>query len=249
MQARAAIANGHETQIPSRAPHLTARLTERLRRSAPVCAGPCPGDIRTPGAQARHPPVSDSNPRLRDPRRFVTRQRLHMYLKQSRYAEFRHELARAELDGEISEFYALSFQAVLAMAEGSELAADYLEMAEAVASSPYEHAIIAEDRAAYDLLHDDPSAAAERCLATLDRVHQTEGLWVNLLIALYRLGQVETIDATLRCLTQLDGECTTRIVGLVSTDPDLRDVRARPAFQQLLGQHPPGETSRSGPSA
>ncbi|HEX3766219.1 MAG TPA: hypothetical protein VHW23_46320 [Kofleriaceae bacterium] len=200
--------------------------------------GPCPGEVRTP----------DPDPRLRDPRRFLTRQRLHTYLKQCRYAEFRHALARAELDGEISEFYALSFQAVLAMAEGSELAADYLEMAEAVASSPYEQAVIAEDRAAYDLLHDNPSAAAERCLATLDRVHQTEGLWVHLLIALYRLGKVETIDATLRCLTQLDGECTTRIVGLLSTDPDLHDVRARPAFQQLLGQHPPAETSRSGPS-
>jgi hypothetical protein len=157
-----------------------------------------------------------------------------MYLKTHRYAEFRHELARAELAGEISEFYALSFQAVLAMAEGSELAADYLEMAEAVASSPYERAVIAEDRAAYDLLHDNPSTAAERCLTTLDHVHQTEGLWVNLLIALHRLGKVDTIDATLRCLTRLDGECTTRIVGLLSTDPDLRDVRARPAFQQLL---------------
>lgn len=184
---------------------------------------------------------------LRDPRRFVTHQRLHTHLKQGRYAAFRHELARAELDGEISEFYALSFQAVLAMAEDSEHAADYLEMAEAVASSPYEQAIIAEDRAAYDLLHDDPSAAAERCLATLDRVHQTEGLWVNLLIALYRLGQVETIDATLRRLTRLDGECTTRIVGRLSTDPDLCDVRARPAFQQLLGQHMPCEANRAGP--
>jgi hypothetical protein len=182
----------------------------------------------------------DPRQRSRDPRSFLTRQQLHLYLKTNRYAEFHHELARAELAGEISEFYALSFQAVLAMAEGSELAAEYLEMAEAVASSPYEWAIIAEDRAAYDLLHGNPSAAAERCLATLDHVHQTEGLWVNLLIALYRLGKVETIDAALRRLTRLEGECTTRIVGLLSTDPDLRDVRARPAFQQLLDQHAVG---------
>lgn len=163
-----------------------------------------------------------------------------MYLKTNRHAEFRHELARAELAGEISEFYALSFQAVLTMAEGSELAAEYLEMAEAVAASPYERAILAEDRAAYDLLHDNPSAAAERCLATLDHVHQTEGLWVHLLIALYRLGKVETIDAALWRLTQLDGECTTRIVGRLSTEPDLRGVRARPAFQHLLGQRAAG---------
>jgi hypothetical protein len=199
---------------------------------------------RSPGRD----PVSSPNPdhntdvrqRRRDPRSFLTRQRLHLYLKTNRHAELRHELARAELTGEISEFHALSFQAVLAMAEGSELAADYLDMAEAVASSPYERAIIAEDRAAYDLLHDNPSAAAARCLATLDQVHQTEGLWVHLLIALYRLGKVDTLDAALRRLTRLDGECTTRIIGRLSTDPDLHGVCARPAFQQLLGQHPGG---------
>lgn len=199
------------------------RLSERLRRSAP---------LRDDNA--------DRHQRRCDPRSFLTRQRLHLYLRTHRHAEFRHELARAELAGEISEFYALSFQAVLAMAEGSELAAEYLEMAEAVASSPYERAIIAEDRAAYDLLHDNPSAAAARCLATLDQVHQTEGLWVSLLIALYRLGKVATVDATLQRLTRLDGECTTRIVGRLSTDPDLHGVRARPAFQQLLGQHAGG---------
>jgi hypothetical protein len=183
---------------------------------------------------------TDPRRRPRDPRGFLTRQRLHLYLKTNRHAELRHELARAELTGEISEFHALSFQAVLAMAEGSDLAADYLEMAEAIASTPYERAIIAEDRAAYDLLHDNPSAAAARCLATLDQVHQTAGLWVHLLVALYRLGKVDTLDAALWRLTRLDGECTTRIVGRLSTDPDLHGVRARPAFQQLLGQHPGG---------
>jgi hypothetical protein len=170
----------------------------------------------------------------------MIRHRLQGHLEARRYDEFRGEVARAELAGDISEFYALSFQAVLAMAEGSELASEYLEMAEAVASSPYELAIIAEDRAAYDLLQGDPFAAAERCLATLDHVHQTEGLWVNLLIALYRLGKVDTIDATLRRLTRLDGECTARILGLLSTDPDLRDVRARPAFKQLLERRAAG---------
>src|SRR3954470_3756085 len=215
------------------ATHLTERLTERLRRSV--------GDSRWDPATPPDPgDDTDVYRRRRDPRSFLNRQRLVLYLRTHRHAELRHELARAELAGEISEFYALSFQAVLAMAEGSELAAEYLEMAEAVASSPYERAIIAEDRAAYDLLHDNPSAAAARCLATLDQVHQTEGLWVSLLIALYRLGKVATIDATLRRLTRLDGECTTRIVGLLSTDPDLHGVRARPACQQLLGQHARG---------
>lgn len=246
MQATIAIVSNDEKLNASRAAQLTKRLTERIWRSDRGSSGafPQPPWIRSPVHDPLASPTPDHDTgrraRRRDPRSFLTRQRLHMYLKTHRHAEFRRELARAELAGELSEFYALSFQAVLAMAEGSELAAEYLEMAEAVASSPYEQAIIAEDRAAYDLLHDNPSAAAERCLATLDRVHQTEGLWVNLLIALHRLGQDETIDAALRRLTQLDGEGTTRIVGLLSTDPDLRDIRARPAFQQLLGKHATG---------
>lgn len=246
MQVNSATADGIEGLTPLHAAHLTARLTERLRRSAPlfVSSTTQPPSVRSLSRDLvpSPNPDDDANPRQppRDPRSFLTRQRLHLYLKTNRHAEFRHELARAELAGEISEFYALSFQAVLAMAEGSELAAEYLEMAEAVASSPYERAIIAEDRAAYDLLHDNPSAAAARCLATLDHVHQTEGLWVNLLIALYRLGKVETIDAALHRLTRLDGECTTRIVGRLSTDPDLHGVRARPVFQQLLGQRAGG---------
>jgi hypothetical protein len=161
-------------------------------------------------------------------------QKLHIYLTAHRYDDFRDELARAEIAGELSEFYALNFQAVLAVAEESEFASEYLEMAEAVASTPHELAIIAETRAAYDLRQGNPLAAAERCLAALDQVHQTEGLWISLLIALYRLGEVETIDAALRRLAQLDDECTARIVGLLSSEPDLRDVRARPAFQRLL---------------
>jgi hypothetical protein len=246
MLANSATLECSEDLRSGRAAHLTERLTERLRRSAPLIPDSTAQSqgVRNPSRDpAASPfPHGDTEPcqRRRDPRSFLTRQRLHLYLRTHRHAEFRHELARAELAGEISEFYALSFQAVLAMAEGSELAAEYLEMAEAVASSPYERAIIAEDRAAYDLLHDNPSAAAARCLATLDQVHQTEGLWVSLLIALYRLGKVATIDATLQRLTRLDGECTTRIVGRLSTDPDLHGVRARPAFQQLLGQHAGG---------
>ena len=161
-------------------------------------------------------------------------QTLHALLQSRKYEEFRDELARAEIAEEISEFHGLNFHAILAVVEGSEFAGDYLEMAEAVASSPYELAVIAENRAAYDLLQGNPVAAAENCLTTLDRVYQTEGLWNNLLIALYRLGEVETIDATLRSFTKLDDECTARLVKLLSAEPDLRDVRVRPAFRELL---------------
>ena len=74
-------------------------------------------------------------------------QRLHGLLKARRYEELSAELARAELAQELSEFHALNFQAILSAIEGSEFASDYLEMAEAVASSPYERAVIAEHRA------------------------------------------------------------------------------------------------------
>jgi hypothetical protein len=109
----------------------------------------------------------------------------------------RDELARAELAGEISEFHALNYQAILAVVERSELASDYLEMARAAASSPYELAVIAENQATHDLLQGNPFAAAEQCLATLDQVYQTEGLWNHLLIALYHLGEMEAFDAAL----------------------------------------------------
>jgi hypothetical protein len=163
-------------------------------------------------------------------------QQLHSFMKACRYEELRDELARAEMAGEISEFYALHFRATLAVAEGSEFASDYLEMAEEAASSLHEQAMIAETLAVYELLHGNPFAAAERCLATLDHVCQTEGLWSNLLIALYRLGDVETIDAALQSFALLDDECTSRLVKLLSANPDLRDVHVRPAFRALLNK-------------
>jgi hypothetical protein len=101
----------------------------------------------------------------------------------------------------VSEFYALSYQAILAMTEGSEFASDYLEMAEVAASSPYELVIVAENWTTYDLLQDSQRAAIERCLMTLDHLDQNEHLWRDLLIAVCRLGDVEMIEATLRSLT------------------------------------------------
>jgi hypothetical protein len=71
------------------------------------------------------------------------------------------------------------------MAEGSEFAIDYLEMADAVASSPHELAVVAETRATYELLRDHASGHAAR----------TERLWNNLLLALCRLGNLDTIEA------------------------------------------------------
>jgi hypothetical protein len=84
-------------------------------------------------------------------------------------------LARAELAEEIAELDVLSFQAILAAAEGSEFASDYLEMAEAVATSASEFAVVAETVAICELLRANRVATAERCLATLDHRGQADG--------------------------------------------------------------------------
>jgi hypothetical protein len=129
---------------------------------------------------------------------------LHRFLKEAAHDEFRRELARAEGAGELAEFYVLSFHAIVTMSEGSELASEYLEMAEAVAASPYELIVVTENWTTYDLLQDNPGAAAERCLSTLDHLYRNEHLWRDLLVALCRLGSIELIEATLRSLTDHD---------------------------------------------
>lgn len=162
--------------------------------------------------------------------------KLLAYWSAERCEELRGELARAELAGEVSELHALSLHAMLAMAEGSELAGDYLEMAEAVAASPHERAVIAEHRALFELLQGAPLAAAERCVGTLSYIGQTEGLWNTLLIALDRLGEVEAVDATLRSIAKLDNRYSARLVKIFISEPALRDVRERPAFASLLNK-------------
>jgi len=233
----------------ARVHELTERLAKRVRAS-PYVEGVPPEEVpRVRWRDRANPdPALERGPCIRwddranhylgspTARSSSTMQRLHNLLKTRAYEEFRSELAQAEMAGEISEFYALNSQAILAVVEGSEFASDYLEMAEAVASSPYEVAVIAENRAAYDLLQGNPLAAAEHCLATLEHVYQTEGLWNNLLIALYRLGEVATIDAALRSFTQLNEECAARLVGVLAAEPDLREVRVRPAFRKLLSK-------------
>jgi hypothetical protein len=103
-------------------------------------------------------------------------QRFKVLLEMHRYEELRDELARAELAEEILELHVLSFQAILAAAEGSESASDYLEMAEAVATSPSEFAVVAETVAVCELLRANRGAAAKCCLATLDHRGQADGL-------------------------------------------------------------------------
>jgi hypothetical protein len=99
-------------------------------------------------------------------------QRLHGLLQQARYAEFRAELARAELSRTLSELWVLSFHALLAILERSGFAPDYLEMAEVVAASPWEHAFLAEVWASHEMSQGDRVAAVGRCLDTLGQLQQ-----------------------------------------------------------------------------
>jgi hypothetical protein len=239
------VREGDEGVAPDRVPGLRERLTEHLRMSLLPerdIAGHLAGAGRMPlirwiGAPRQH--------RAPGTKGSTVIHRLHRLLESRRYEACRDELSRAELAEEISEFCALNFHAILAVVERSGLANDYLLMAEAVAASAYERAIVAENRAAYDLVNGDSFAAAERCVAALEHVCQTEGLWIILLIALCHLGELETIDATLRSLTKLHDECTTRLVRSLSSEPDLRDVHARPAFQRLVDSRRSGSSTIS----
>lgn len=109
-----------------------------------------------------------------------------------RWRALYREIARAERDAEISEFHALACHALLAMAEGSGFAADYLEMAEAVAASASERAAVASARSAHDWIRARPSGTL-RCLArALGHDHEARALWRHLQRALHRLGRLET---------------------------------------------------------
>jgi len=85
-------------------------------------------------------------------------------------SEFYDELTRAELTGELSEFYALLLRAVMGMIEESkrDFVSYYLEMARAVAASLLEQVVAETYRAIYDSLPGDGHAAAQRCLASLE---------------------------------------------------------------------------------
>lgn len=127
-------------------------------------------------------------------------------------AEFRSALANAELTEEISEFSALCFQAVLAIAEGSEFALDYLEMSSAAAASTSESTIVASIQNAYDLAQDDPDAASERCLTIIGQLCQTEELCRGLIIAVARLGDVKVISAVERGVALQAGVSTAQFM-------------------------------------
>ena len=119
-----------------------------------------------------------------------------------RYDELHGYLARGELTGEISEFCALNIQALLAMSEESEFAIDYLQMAEAVACSPQERAIVAETRIAHVWLQANPAAMTRSNQTLLVDGCQAGELWDTLVSALRALGEIEA-DA---CRKLLDPE-------------------------------------------
>jgi hypothetical protein len=160
-------------------------------------------------------------------------QKLYRLLENRHYHELCDELAQAEILEEISEFDALNLQAMLALIEGSEFAMEYLEMAEIVASTPRELAIVMESLAVHDLMQGSYLAAAERCVTTLEQVFQTEGLWVNLLIALARIGDMDTISLVLEKLVQLGEPGSAEVASWLFSEPDLRELCVQSASRLL----------------
>ena len=117
---------------------------------------------------------------LQDPVRLIQHDDIH------------REVVRAELAGELSEFCALNVQALLAISERSEYAADYLDMAEAVASSPGEHAIVVEARQAHAWIQSDPVAATIHLQVALSDDDRAMDLCNRLMIELCHLGHAQT---------------------------------------------------------
>ena len=101
----------------------------------------------------------------------------------------RYDLPRRS---EISEFYGLCIQALLAITEGSRFATDYIEMAEAVAATRHEHAVVAETRIACEWLQDRSGVAPPWMHATLAQPCEDMAPWNEVLVALCRLGELET---------------------------------------------------------
>jgi hypothetical protein len=78
--------------------------------------------------------------KLQEPANTATLHRLHSLL------------ALAECNRQLSELNALILQALLAMAEKSDFAVDYLDMADAVATTALDRRILMEIRAAHHWL-------------------------------------------------------------------------------------------------
>ena len=87
-------------------------------------------------------------------------------------AELYQELTRAEIAGDISEFYALVMRAIVSMIEDQdpEDVISYLDMAGAVASTAHERAMVGDMRSSYDSLPARPQAAARQCLVWVERL-------------------------------------------------------------------------------
>lgn len=110
----------------------------------------------------------------------------------ARYSALYRALARAEIAGEISEFYALTMQAIFAIAEDNSFAIDYLAMADAVAETSHEHEIAGEARGTYEWLLDNPAVTTPCMQTARTQSGETMALWNEVVVALCRLGEGET---------------------------------------------------------
>jgi hypothetical protein len=115
-------------------------------------------------------------------------------------SRFHNELARAELDGRLPEFYALGIQGIFAMPEASEVAEDYFGMAELVVASPIERAVVARWRNIYEAFKiEQRRSASQRQLSdsSVERIDDEElAAFENDLLAMLRRAGVLDAQAS-----------------------------------------------------
>jgi hypothetical protein len=102
-------------------------------------------------------------------------QGLRDLLARASYRTFRRALAFAETRRQLSQFYVLSFHALISFIECPELTQSYLQMAGAMAVSLKEREVISTISRIRDAHHHDPAAAMLPCLSTLSSLWEGRG--------------------------------------------------------------------------
>lgn len=115
------------------------------------------------------------------------------------YGEFYREVARAELDQEISEFQALCLQALLEVAQGDGCEDESLGMAEVVASAAEEHAYLRDCRDICRWLRQHPLSAfdcSQAATAHDEHVELNPASFIKLCIASSRPNPIGDVADT-----------------------------------------------------
>jgi hypothetical protein len=105
-----------------------------------------------------------------------------------------------ESERELTPFQSMVLWWLISAMEGLPSAAAWQRRAELLAATPAERAVICEDAAALGILRGDMEEARRRCEEGIALCPTSQGLWVNLLVTLDRLGEDAAIEALLERL-------------------------------------------------